>query len=356
MKIAIVTRHFPPDVRTGRETVIANLWQQASDQDDVTLIAGWQNDRRNLPKNCVAIDQSSTSRLRNYLKFFVLSSLYLWRAKPDVILSNAIELGPTLRPVTTIVHDLNFGHADQARGSQGIRHRIIRWRLKRNNRVIAVSHSTAEKLSRLGISSFRINVINNGVDLKRFKVLDGEKLSDQFVVTYPARFVHGKGQHVAIEAIRKISPELWSKLKLVLVGYAQDKEYMISLREGSQDLPIEFHDDVDDIVPYYQSADTIIFPTIMEEGFGYTAAEALSCGKPVIFSDYPAIHEATGGIGVAVPPGDAGALAAEIHNFYVDKSHRDKLSQEGLEYAKANFDWRLVYQKYRQVLEDIAKI
>ena len=43
--------------------------------------------------------------------------------------------------------------------------------------------------------------------------------------------------------------------------------------------------DVEDIVPWYQGADVVLFPTLMEEGFGFTAVEGMACGKPVIYYD-----------------------------------------------------------------------
>jgi glycosyltransferase involved in cell wall biosynthesis len=354
MKLAIVTRYFPPDVLTGRETVIYNLWRQARNLDDVRLIAGWQRSRTNLPSECLAIDQSSSNRLINYARFFAVSALYLRYISPDVILSNAIELGPTGVSTATIVHDLNFGHADFSRGSQYYRHMIMKWRLSLNSRVIAVSQTTAEKLDQLGIPSSKINVINNGVDLDLFTAKKRTKKEGKFRITYPARFVHGKGQHVAIEAVRQLSPGLRRNIKLVLVGYAQDQTYLDRIRSKSEGLPVEIHQDVEDMVPFYQDSDVIIFPTIMEEGFGYTAAEALSCGKAVIYSDYPAIHEATGGIGVAVPPGDASALVEAIEKLFKDEQMCHALAQEGHAYAQKYYDWTNIYQKYRRILETIA--
>lgn len=355
MKLAIVTRYFPPDVLTGRETVIFNLWKQARIQDDVVLIAGWQNERPNLPNSCLAIDQSSSSRLLNYARFFVISAFYLHRLKPEVILSNAIEIGPASAPTAVIAYDFNFGSADYKRGKQRVRRGLLRMQFSQTDAVIAISQTTAKMLNEFGVSANKITAIKLGVDLERFcqkEMVVGRP--DHFCVTYPARFVHGKGQHVAIEAVRQMKSDLGRKIKLILVGYVQNKEYLAWLRRESEGLPVEFHLDVEDIAPFYQRADLIIFPTIMEEGFGYTAAEALSCGKPVIFSDYLAIREATGGIGVAVPPGDANALASAIEKLVEDDQERQMLGQVGHTYALENYDWANVYKKYRDILEAMA--
>ncbi len=354
MKLAIVTRCFPPDVLTGRETVIYNLWQQALKQDDVTLVSGWQNDRTKLPKDCLPINQSSSNRIVNYTRFFVMSSWHLFRLKPDVVLSNAIEIGPSPSPVAVIAYDFNFGKADGQRGTQLLRRYLVRFQLAKQAAILAISQATGDKLVEIGIRPAKVSAINIGVDLSRFTNTLRATKGGPFEVAYPARFVYGKGQHVAIEAIKLLPKKLLGKIKLILVGYAQDREYLTRLKYESQSLPVEFHQDVDDVVPYYQNADLIIFPTIMEEGFGYTAAEALSCGKAVVYSDYPAIREATGGIGVGVPPGDASALSRAIERMARDDQLRDKLATDGYNFAQQNYDWASVYQKYRNVFKGIA--
>jgi glycosyltransferase involved in cell wall biosynthesis len=349
MKITIVTRAFPPDVTSGRETVIDNLWRQAAQQDDVTLVSGWRHDPARLPAGCLPIDQSSGNRIVNYGRFFVRTARLVRQLRPDVVLSNAIELGLVGCPAAAIVHDLNFGRADSRRGAQTIRRTVIRWQLRRFARLIAVSQATANRLSELGIARERVTVIPNGVDLDRFHPAPGSG-GDVFRVVYASRIVHGKGQHIAIEALRRLDEELRARTQLVIVGYVQDAQYWTRIRAAAQGLPVEFHPNVPDTAPYYQSADLVVFPTIMEEGFGYTGAEALACGKPLLHSDYAAIREATGGLGVPLPVGDVDALAQGMAALLRDKERRESLGRAGRAYAEAHYDWANVYRQYRQVL------
>jgi alpha-1,3-rhamnosyl/mannosyltransferase len=48
------------------------------------------------------------------------------------------------------------------------------------------------------------------------------------------------------------------------------------------------------------------------EGFGFTVAEALAAGTPVIAAASPAVSEIAGGAARLVPPGDVDALAAAL--------------------------------------------
>lgn len=353
MKLAIVTRTFPPDVTSGRETVIYNLWRQAAQCDDVTLISGWRHDVSLLPKTCLPIDQSSPSRIVNYARFFLQSAYLVRRIQPDVVLSNAIELGPVNRPSVVIVYDFNFGRADDERGSQMFRRAVIGWRLRAFDRLVPISQATANQLAVMGLDCSRISVVPLGVDFDRFHAVS-DSSSEQLCVVYPSRITRGKGQHIAIEALQSMDETLRAQVKLIIVGYVEDHHYLRQLETAAADLPVEFHTNVADIVPYYQSADIVIFPTLMEEGFGFTAAEAMACGKPVICSDYPAIREATGGIGVPVSPGDVANLARAITSLLQDPERREALGKAGLAYAQAHYDWTGVYQQYRQVLSGLA--
>lgn len=354
MKLAIVTRTFPPDVTSGRETVIYNLWRQAVQQDDVTLISGWRHSPSRLPENCLLIDQSSASRIVNYIRFFSLSALLVRRLCPDVVLSNAIELGPVACPSAVIAYDLNFGQADSQRGSQRLRRAVVLWRVRYFSRVVAISHETAGQFAAMGISGEKVSVISLGVDLDKFHPIQAQEGGAQLIIVYPSRIAQGKGQHIAIEAIRRLDKALRAKIKLIVAGYVQDAQYLEHIKNAAKGLPIEIYTNVEDIVPYYQMADVVVFPTIMEEGFGFTAAEAIACGKPVIHSDYPAIREATGGVGVPVPPGDVEALAHAMTALFKDRDRRDALSRAGRTYAEAHYGWAGVYQQYRQILSELA--
>ena len=351
----------------------------------MSLISGWRKSRSALPEGCWAIDQSSSSRLVNYARFFLTSAWYVRRLQPDVVLSNAIEVGPLTVPNAVIVYDFNFGLADKGRKIGALRRRLVGWRINRFQSVVAISQATKARVLELGIASHKIHVIYWGVDLDRFRPASGdgppsvsptrgevagegkasgrtrreaagEAASDQRVtLTYPGRILPGKGQHVALEALGKLSPALLEKVCLVIVGRVDDPAYLARLRELAASLPVTFYTDVEDIAPFYRSADIVLFPTLMEEGFGLTAAEALACGKPVIYSDYPAVREATADIGVSVPVGDAGALAGAIEKLVGDPSLRQSLGERGYKHAQGHYDLADVYNRYRQVLNQLAQ-
>jgi glycosyltransferase involved in cell wall biosynthesis len=117
--------------------------------------------------------------------------------------------------------------------------------------------------------------------------------------------------------------------------------------------PVHFATDVERIADYYRAADVILFPSLLEEGFGYTAVEAMACGKPVIYFDQPAIREATGGIGVAVPQGDVDGMRNAMRSLMDDPEERKALGQAGRAYAEEQFSWNAVWAKYDSILRSV---
>src|SRR5687768_18147126 len=80
---------------------------------------------------------------------------------------------------------------------------------------------------------------------------------------YPARILPGKGQHAAIDALGRMRPDQRYRAHLTLVGAVADRIYADQLRIQAYNQPVTFAYDVPDIVPYYQDAEVVLFPTLM---------------------------------------------------------------------------------------------
>ena len=227
--------------------------------------------------------------------------------KPDVVLSNSIEVPPSSAPTACIVHDLNFGQAHGGMGAMA-RKAFYAARTRRLEAVITVSSASARALAAIGVHEGRIKVVHNGVDTHDFTPDPDAVNGDRIEIAYPSRILPGKGQHLAIDAVARLRRNSKKRVWLTIVGAVADPVYLDQLRIQAHDQPVQFALDVAEIAPYYQNADIVLYPTVMEEGFGFTAVEGMACGKPVIWFDQPAIREATGGIGVPVPRGDVDAM------------------------------------------------
>jgi glycosyltransferase involved in cell wall biosynthesis len=95
----------------------------------------------------------------------------------------------------------------------------------------------------------------------------------------------------------------------------------------------------------------LVAPSICLETFGLAAAEAFSCGVPVIASAHGGLGELVehGTTGLHVPPGDARALAAAMRWAH---AHPDAMLRMG-KAAYARYLERYTPQRNIRMLEDI---
>lgn len=364
MRILMVARRYPPDVRSGTETVFEALYAEARKRHDVRLVVGYRTARERVPAEAVAVDLRDGGA-RAYVTMGLAAAAEARRFRPDVVLSNSVEIAVPGVPNALIVHDLNFGKATRD-ASVMLREQLYKAQGKRLDAVITVSEASRAQLARIGVAAAKTTVIPNGVDVARFAPKEtppwppvapaGMKVPPlppvRFV--YPGRILPGKGQHAAIDAIGRMRPDLKYRAHLTIVGAVADRIYLDQLKIQAFNQPVRFCTDVDDIVPYYQDADVVLFPTLMEEGFGFTAVEGMACGKPVIYYDQPAIREATGGHGVAVPRDDAEALRNAMLRLIADPEERARLGREGRAYVETRA-WDRVWARYEAVLEGIRR-
>ena len=351
MKILMVARRYPPDVISGTETVFENLYKQACARHEVRLVVGYRNDRSLVPDEAVAVDLRSGGKATRYGRLWWQTLQEIKTFQPDVVLSNSIEAPVARVPTACIVHDLNFGKAASEGLSNKGRVWFYRAKARKLARIITVSDAMAGQLAHQGLPQEKIVAIQNGVDLTRFVPPTRTEADTPIQIVYPSRIIHGKGQHVAIDAVGRLPKPERRNVHLSIVGTAPDPVYLDRLKIEAYEQPVSIHVDVPDIVVWYQKADIVVFPTLMGEGFGFTAVEGMACGRPVIWSDQPAIREATGGIGVPVPMDDAHALRQAIRQLIDHPEERAQLGQEGLAFVRERYDWAEVWRRYEAVLE-----
>ena len=347
MKLLMVSRRFPPDVRSGSETVFAALFGQASVRHKVELVTGFVKDRSLLPVGAIAVDLRHTPKGVRHARVWQAARSAAKNNPPEVVLSNAIEVGETDCPVVCIVHDLNFGGT-----ASWFRKQLYGFRAHRLAAIVVPSEATKRTLMGIGVALHRIHVIHNGVDLKRFHPIQAQA-GPLVRLCYPSRILQGKGQHVAIDAVGRLNSVERKRVQLDIVGAVVDPLYLDQLRAQAFKLPVSFHTDVYDIAPHYQRADLVLFPTLMPEGFGFTAVEAMASGRPVVWSEQPAIREATGGIGFPVAADNAEALRDQIRAYLRDPGPFEEAGRQGRSYVEAHYSWERCWEGYESVLNQV---
>ncbi len=349
MKLLMVARRFAPDVQSGTETVFGKLYDEARRAGhEVRLVAGFRRDRALVPPECVAVDL----RGRGASAWAVMAwaaAAEARRFRPDAVLSNSIEVVVPGVPVVTIVHDLNFGGAGQGAAATA-RRAFYRAQSRALRRVVAVSEVTRQALLGAGIAADKVVVVHNGVDLERF-VPGAGPAAGLLRLVHVSRVLPGKGQHASLDALGRLRPDQRRDVRLSIVGAVADGIYADQLRVSAHKLPVDFFFDVPDVVPHYRSASMALFPTLMPEGFGYAAVEAMACGLPVVGYEEPAVREATGGIAVLVARDDPAALRDAILRLSADPAERARLGEAGRAFVQ-RYRWDRCWQGYERVLLD----
>lgn len=128
--------------------------------------------------------------------------------------------------------------------------------------------------------------VPNGIVIKKGKnIRNNLNIQDeQFLLLFTGRIHRKKGIHFIIEAMKKLKN---NKLSFLIVGHAEDTEYVNHLKEISEELAgnVIWKDSVnaEEIWDYYSSSDLFVLPSY-DENFGMVVVEAMACGLPVLIS------------------------------------------------------------------------
>jgi glycosyltransferase involved in cell wall biosynthesis len=195
-------------------------------------------------------------------------------------------------------------------------------------------------------------VMYNGVDLSRFvpRARDMERRRElgfgdaDIVFAYAGRLVGWKGLSVAIRALAE--PALRDQsARLLIIGQGDELPRLQGLaRSLGAANRIVFHPPVshDALPALYALSDAGIFPSIGDEAFGITIAEAMACGLPVLASYVGGIPEVVGNegrCGLLVAPGHVKDWAEQMARLILHPAERAALGQAARERVAAHFSW-----------------
>jgi glycosyltransferase involved in cell wall biosynthesis len=240
-------------------------------------------------------------------------------------------LSRRLRALPLVIHfqgpwaDENVAQGDGSAMRRQAR-RSLEWCVyRRATRIVVLSSAFRRVIvERYGVSPWLVRVAPPAVDLERFT--PGHRVSararagvagSSFVVVCVRRLVPRMGLDVLIDAWAGALAELPAGAQLLIAGdgpLRRELEDHVMRRDllGSLRLLGRISDAA--LVDLYRAADVGVVPTRSFEGFGLVVMEAAACGTPTIVTAVGGLPEAIAGLdsSLAVPPGDAAALATRI--------------------------------------------
>ncbi|MEE1802818.1 glycosyltransferase family 4 protein [Streptomyces sp. JV176] len=263
------------------------------------------------------------------------------------------DLGAPL--VTTIHHPITVDRRLDLDAAEDWRRRasVRRWYgftrmqkrvARRLPSVLTVSGSSRQEITdHLGVRADRIDVVHIGADTELFSPDPGVREIPGRIVTTSSADVPLKGLVHLVEALAKLRTE-HPDAHLVVVGRrAEDGPVAQAIERYGLEGAVEFVKGISDaeLVDLVRGAQVACVPSLYE-GFSLPAAEAMATGTPLVATTGGAIPEVAGADGescLAVPPGDAGALAAALGRLLDDAELRARLGTAGRERVLARFTW-----------------
>ena len=272
--------------------------------------------------------------------------------------------------VTTIHHPITVDRRLDLAAADGWKRRLSvrRWYgftqmqkrvARRMPSVLTVSGSSRREIvDDLGVSPDRVHVVPIGADTRLFSPDPAIPEIPGRIVTTSSADVPLKGLVFLIEALAKLRTE-HPGAHLVVVGKrAEDGPVAAAIERFGLGRAVEFVKGISDaeLADLVRGAQIACVPSLYE-GFSLPAAEAMATGTPLVATTGGAIPEVAGPDGetcLAVPPGDAGALAAALGRLLADGALRRRLGTAGRERVLARFTWeqaaRGTAERYREAI------
>ena len=246
------------------------------------------------------------------------------------------------------------GGTDYMPGDRRLANRIAAW--------VACSHFNAWQIG----SRYKCHprVMFNGVDVARFHPryrnpgLRAELgvTDDEVLFAFAGRLVGWKGLQIAIAALAH--PQLRElPVKLLLIGGGAARDAWQTLAEdlgvGGRVIfqPPQPHTE---LPRFYASADVGVFPSLGDEAFGISVAEAMASGIPVVASYNGGISEVVGNeghAGLLFEIGNVDQCARAMAALCASPPQRQAMGQAARERIIENFTWEMAARRLIAALD-----
>ncbi len=257
---------------------------------------------------------------------------------------------------------------------QSVRYRVVRAlddrALKGASLCCAIGGSLKAEIVSRGISSERVFIVPNGVDVKTFSPGPPDEnmqeklgLRGKVVFGYIGYFFNYEGLDLLIETMTRLARQL-PDLALLLVG---DGELMPSLRKMVADAGISdkvvFTGRVphSEVTEFYKICDFMVLPRRDTRETRLVTPlkplEIMAMAKPLIASDVGGHLEMVqdGVNGLVFKSENVSDLASKCAMLAGDRDLRTDLGTRARKWVEANRDWRVLVERYIAIYEKLTR-
>ena len=226
------------------------------------------------------------------------------------------------------------------------------------SQVICVSNAVRDYYIEQGIKEHKIKTIYDGV-LKRDYIFSTPIEHDKNIIRICmcGILTDSKGQHLAIEALKKLKRDELKKIHLDFFGEGPDLQKLKDLVKHLDLVPyVSFKGFSKNIKSELLNYDIGLNLT-RAEGFGRTTVEFMLSGLYVIAHNTGASPELLnyGKYGTLIPPNDTDQLSKEISNYIANPSKYKQLQKDARSFALSNFTLESNIDKFIAQFSSISK-
>lgn len=291
------------------------------------------------------LDWKAVRTIRMYVQEQAIDVLHLHGYKADVY--GYLACRNTSTKLISTCH--LWTHGDMALRFYSLVDRIV---LRRFPTVVAVSENIAASLRRLGVSSEKIRVIDNGIDTLPFTSAEPSLRSDLLAGSAPivglvGRLARQKGPDYFLKAATMVKRHYPDAL-FVFVGQGPEKEILqAAVKRLSLEENVIFVGRRGDMPGVYTSLDVLVLPS-RDEGMPMTIIEALAAGTPVIATRVGSVPELIKDeqTGLLLEPGDIEGLSNAIIRLLADSDLRQRYAQAGQQLVREQYSADAMAAKY----------
>lgn len=202
-----------------------------------------------------------------------------------------------------------------------------------------------------------IEIIPNGIDLKKYKPPATAPNTDHQTIVYVGRLEKRKGVQCLLEAYAKLTKDD-KTVVLQIVGDGPDRDKLKAAVKQKKIPRVHFAGFVDEAtkIRLISEADIFCSPALYGESFGIVLLEAMALGAVVVAGNnpgYKAVMQDVGAISL-VDPKDTTAFTAKLQLLLTDESLRQKWQDWAKQYIK-QFDYPIVVDSYEALYKRILK-
>lgn len=244
------------------------------------------------------------------------------------------------------------------------------------DRLVVLSRHALAVLRRLELEN--LACIPPGVEVARWAGLRARReaakerlgLAGRPVLLYPGHYAPGYGLGTllrALPALRDRFPDL-QVLCACRLRTPGDRKRETAVRRAlaGQGLAghVRFFNTVADMSSLVSASDLTLLPMeVMKDKIDLpiTLLESLACGVPIVVTTLPSLAELLDGVdggaatGLAIPPGDSGALVESVSALLEDASLRAQMGDRAQALVRERYDIRRVAGQYEELYRDALR-